>query len=271
MTQEIASTKAPNFEIHREHEYTENTRPVDSNEPTESTEGPEFSEPAGSPDISDSVEAEESPDTVNSNEPVDAPENTESNNSAELQDTSAVNVHHPPTADSMEIDAHENEKILNDKSRDTIERDEDMPKSVESPEHDREPLSYEEPDAKPGDWLDIEIETNADSNKDKQPAHYNYYHKDSDEDAGDSNKKSAESEFGPPIDLSGDIAINHMLADQGAAHDPDAETFDVNLYNVDAEAFEDTSREVHTDSEPKSFDYLPYHHISTGERHSSTK
>lgn len=157
----------------------------------------------------------------------------------------------------------------------TIEHDdslEEAPNSAESLEqHDHESLSYETPNAKPGEWDDIEIETNVDSDTNKRPAHYNYYHKDSNENAGDSNKESVESEFDPPIDLTDDIAINHMLADQGAAHDPDAETFDVNLYNVDAEAFEEASHEVHNDSEPQSFDYLPYHHIKTAETHSSLK
>lgn len=36
-----------------------------------------------------------------------------------------------------------------------------------------------------------------------------------------------------PVDLSNDIAVNQMLADQGAPHDADAEIFNVDDYNFD--------------------------------------
>lgn len=57
-------------------------------------------------------------------------------------------------------------------------------------------------------------------------------------------------------DLTNDIAINQMLADQGAAYNPDAEVFDISQFEL-------TKISSHEDKKPQqeSFDYLPYHHI----------
>lgn len=67
-----------------------------------------------------------------------------------------------------------------------------------------------------------------------------------------------------PVDLTNDIAINQMLADEGAAVNPDAEIFDIHQYHV--------NREDEVDNEPKSTDkerdeaveYLPFYPANMG-------
>lgn len=56
-------------------------------------------------------------------------------------------------------------------------------------------------------------------------------------------------------DLSNDIAINQMLADQDASYNPDAEVFDISQYQPNSDASKEQK-----ESQPDSFDYLPYPH-----------
>lgn len=231
-------------------------------------------------------------------------QNDSDNNGSELNDSEAPssNLNEAPISDSQETPISESNEAINTnsvnkesfeianraESADSVESELNtniessdewdklsvsMTKPVESAEqfeNDRESLSYEAPEMKPNEWSNIEIETNIDDVEAPELNSYNSYHKESDENVDDSKEENIEIEIDTPIDLTNDIAINQMLADQGATHDPDAETFDVNLYNLEAEEL-DVSPEVNSDTEPKSFDYLPYHHQNTGETHSNIK
>lgn len=63
------------------------------------------------------------------------------------------------------------------------------------------------------------------------------------------------------MDLSNDIAINQMLADQGASTNPDAEIFNVHEYDAGQQRTIPVSHdEMPTDSQ--SFEYLPYYYVN---------
>lgn len=72
-------------------------------------------------------------------------------------------------------------------------------------------------------------------------------------------------------DLSDDIAINQMLADQGAPHNPDAEVFDINQFDLGREASRVASHETKPSAEQESFDYQPYHHQNFDKQTSTIK
>lgn len=59
-----------------------------------------------------------------------------------------------------------------------------------------------------------------------------------------------------PVDLSNDIAINQMLADQGAPFNPDAEIFNVHEYDAGRKR----SQEQYN-TENQSFEYMPYYYV----------
>lgn len=72
-----------------------------------------------------------------------------------------------------------------------------------------------------------------------------------------------------PIDLSNDIAVNQMLADQGAAINPDAELFDVNEYNVDGKQSQKEAaalQSVSKEQQNEAIEYLPFHHTNANQR-----
>lgn len=64
-----------------------------------------------------------------------------------------------------------------------------------------------------------------------------------------------------PIDLSNDIAVNQMLADQGAPYNPDAEIFNVHEYDAGQQRTVPTSQEE-LSLESKSFEYSPYYYVN---------
>lgn len=195
--------------------------------------------------ISSEMEHTESPVST------DAPDSIESGNNDDFEENVATT---NGPLESLEKESTEN--LGTSKERESLEQIESLEESPESSEHDRESLSVET-SLGPNEWYNIEIEVNG-SQSSKGTSNEN------------NEGENFEIEIDVPVNLSNDIAINQMLADQGATPDPDAETFDVNLYNVDAEDIL-KSDEVDNDQEPKSFDYLPYHHKSTGETHSIIK
>lgn len=78
-----------------------------------------------------------------------------------------------------------------------------------------------------------------------------------------SNENSIEQVEDATVDLTNDIAVNQMLADQGAAYNPDAEMFDVSQI--------DASPQVHKEPQQESFDYLPYPHQTSSDKRSTIK
>lgn len=125
-----------------------------------------------------------------------------------------------------------------------------------------EPLSTETATDKSNEWAEFDIET---INRDSDRPINTYYEIDKpDNDSGE--------ELTVPIDLSNDIAINQMLADQGGHYDPDAEIFDIHQYEPKSNDNTKLSTADETeDSKTESFDYLPYHHQTTDQRQSIIK
>lgn len=64
-----------------------------------------------------------------------------------------------------------------------------------------------------------------------------------------------------PVDLSNDIAVNQMLADQGAPLNPDAEIFNVNEYDFDRQRQQQPQYQPKQQSSvvDNSFEYLPFY------------
>lgn len=71
-----------------------------------------------------------------------------------------------------------------------------------------------------------------------------------------------------PVDLSNDIAVNQMLADQGAEVNPDAEVFDIHDYNVDREQARKGSAEqtLSQEQQKEAIEYLPFYHTNANKR-----
>lgn len=88
------------------------------------------------------------------------------------------------------------------------------------------------------------------------------------EESGEENEENAVDEV--THDLTNDIAINQMLADQGAAYNPDAEVFDINQFEMDRDVSKVSS---HEEKEPQqeSFDYLPYQYQTFEKRPGTVK
>lgn len=95
------------------------------------------------------------------------------------------------------------------------------------------------------EWAEVELE-----NSDEQKK--TYY------EVNNSDKNSDEESV--TYDLTNDIAINQMLADQGASYNPDAEVFDISQYHPEGAA----SSKEHKEQE--SFDYSPYPHQTPDKR-----
>lgn len=75
-----------------------------------------------------------------------------------------------------------------------------------------------------------------------------------------------------PVDLSNDIAVNQMLADEGAPADPDAEVFKVNEYEFDEQnQHRDAIQQKPHDESVEGYPvgYSPFHH--TGDRRADIK
>lgn len=106
------------------------------------------------------------------------------------------------------------------------------------------------------EWFDVEIETNQDSDQDKTNTFY---------DVTNGNEQMK------PISLSNDIAINQMLADEGAEYDPDAEIFDIHQYELNAQSSAEASPEESNSQKHEAIDYLPYHHQSVDKQPKSIK
>lgn len=110
-----------------------------------------------------------------------------------------------------------------------------------------ESLSSESTDKTPNEWSDIEL-ANVD---DQQNTYYEVKNNENDSDEVEE----------VTYNLANDIAINQMLADQGASYNPDAEVFDITQFEMNRGASRIASPE-----EKDSFDYLPYHHHNTNKR-----
>lgn len=123
-------------------------------------------------------------------------------------------------------------------------------------------MSSEAKTDKSNEWDDIEIDNNNRDSENSQDKTNTYYNVDNEADSG---------EELVPIDLSNDITINQMLADQGAAYDPDAEVFDIHQYQLNAQhsAQTETSHQQPSSQQQEVFDYLPYHHQETNEKRPS--
>lgn len=69
-----------------------------------------------------------------------------------------------------------------------------------------------------------------------------------------------------PVDLSNDIAVNQMLADQGAPFNPDAEIFNVHEYDASAGGSSAENRQQQQQQkqqqESQSYEYLPYYYVN---------
>lgn len=73
-----------------------------------------------------------------------------------------------------------------------------------------------------------------------------------------------------PVDLSNDIAINQMLADQGAAVDPDAEVFDIHEYNIVRQQSQKSAsmQALSEEKEQEAIEYVPFYHTDANKRQS---
>lgn len=102
------------------------------------------------------------------------------------------------------------------------------------------------------EWAEIELE---DSDEQKKT----YYEVNNNENSSDEDVEHV------TYDLTNDIAINQMLADQGASYNPDAEVFDISQFQPD--------RAVAPPEENKeqSVDYSPYPHQTPDKRPSTKK
>lgn len=99
-----------------------------------------------------------------------------------------------------------------------------------------ESLSSETEDNKSNEWSGLELDTTDDQKN-------TYYEVNDDNSSGE--------EF--THDLTNDIAINQMLADQGASYNPDAEVFDINQFEMSKISSQEEKK-----PQEESFDYLPY-------------
>lgn len=244
----------------------DNSTPIDPNESDDELEFTESAEPldaiendnaSGNSDEYGNERTTEGPISNEMDQHTEGPVATDPDDSIESGNTPDFQANEVTTNSPIEsIEKESTENLENSKEREPIEQIDSLEESPESSEHDRESLSVET-SLGPNDWYNIEIEVNGGQSSKETSNEHN-------------EGENFEIEIDVPVNLSNDIAINQMLADQGATPDPDAETFDVNLYNVDAEDIL-KSDEVDNDPEPKSFDYLPYHHKSTGETHSIIK
>lgn len=122
---------------------------------------------------------------------------------------------------------------------------------------DIESLSSEVENHKSNEWSDIELE-NVDN---KKNTYYQVNNENSSEELENENIETV------TYDLTDDIAINQMLADQGAPHNPDAEVFDISQFDVSKIA----SHENKPSQEQESFDYQPYHHQNFDKQTSTIK
>lgn len=74
-----------------------------------------------------------------------------------------------------------------------------------------------------------------------------------------------------PIDLSNDISVNQMLADQGAPVNPDAEIFDIHEYNMNRQQAERGAalQKISQDG-PKysneAIEYMPFYHTNANKQ-----
>lgn len=142
----------------------------------------------------------------------------------------------------------------------STERNEEIIKPIslkpDEKQFEIESLSSETATDKQSEWYDIEIETN---NRDTDNNHQsNTFYAVA---ANENNDDRDEETLMVPVDLSNDIAINQMLADQGAIHNPDAEVFDIHQFGMKVHEDLKFSPPENEETKQDSFDYyLPYHH-----------
>lgn len=79
-----------------------------------------------------------------------------------------------------------------------------------------------------------------------------------------SDEEDADGTEQAPVDLSNDIAINQMLADQGAPMNPDAEVFDINEYNADRQQSRKGTamQALSQDQQAEAIEYVPFYHTN---------
>lgn len=119
-----------------------------------------------------------------------------------------------------------------------------------------ESLSSEAADRKSDEWANIEL-----GNVDEQQ---NTYYE------VNNNENDSDEVENVTYDLTNDVAVNQMLADQGASYDPDAEVFDITQFEMNREDSRLSSPEE-KEQQQESFDYLPYHHQTSDKRPTNDK
>lgn len=163
---------------------------------------------------------------------------------------------HEETIDSIDDknDNIEKQSLTIEKS-DKIEFD--LPSEMISSEENEDtktlPPLFVDQDGVNDEWANVEFE-----NSDEQKK--TYY-------AVDNNENSIENVEDVTQDLSNDIEINQMLADQGASYNPDAEIFDISQYQPEGDA----SSQGDQKPQQESFDYIPYPHQNSADKQSSIK
>lgn len=125
-----------------------------------------------------------------------------------------------------------------------------------------ESLPSEKENKKSDEWSEIELE-NVDDNKKNT-----YYQVNNENSNGENEDDDVET---VTYDLTDDIAINQMLADQGAPYNPDAEIFDINQFDLGKSAPKTNSNENKQTPDQESFDYQPYHHQNFDKQTSTIK
>lgn len=141
-------------------------------------------------------------------------------------------------AESSEVETNSDED-QNDITKESL--------SLGKEEIEIESLSSENTGKKSEEWSNIELEN------DQQNT---YYEVNNNDNENESDREDVEQ---VTYNLANDIAVNQMLADQGATYDPDAEVFDINQFEMNRETSRISSPEE-KDVEQESFDYLPYQH-----------
>lgn len=104
------------------------------------------------------------------------------------------------------------------------------------------------------EWTEVELE-----NSDEQKK--TFYQVNNNENDSDEEVENV------TYDLTNDIAINQMLADQGASYNPDAEFFDITQYHPEGDV--STSSQEQKQKEQESYDYSPYPHQTTSDKRTS--
>lgn len=257
---ELTDTTEHNEEIIETTEHNEQTT-VDSEETTENIEGTTTNFLN-----SELVESVESVEQSNEEEPFSV--NSELLESMEMEILKGAELpsEYKPKNDTIEDKFY----IVSEEKIDfpgKTQTNEEFEPNFGQRENDREELEFDLPES---EFAQDEIKDLLYADLDNsRPSPDNTFYQ-----VNNNNNESGEELVELPIDLSQDIAINQMLADQGATYDPDAEVFDIHQY--ESKAHDNSKRPMSLDEkdpqqQQQSFDYLPYHHQTADQRQSIIK